>query len=147
MLIFFFVDFRNNFFFLIFCFYGALDNFSLSECMSFVNRTSLAPSIDNILVRCRANNRQVYINGYPLMPERKEIRQRLNMWKKYDEHRKENKFKAPSVLMLGIDSISRVNLVRAMPRTAQYLYDNEWFEMSGFNKVSPRLLKISNIFF
>lgn len=78
------------------------------------------------------------------MPERKEIRQRLNMWKKYDSQVKDNKFKAPSVLMLGIDSISRVNLVRAMPKTAQYLYDNEWFEMSGFNKVNISQAKIHN---
>ncbi|KAI8126342.1 hypothetical protein FF38_09154 [Lucilia cuprina] len=118
---------------------------SLSECMSFVDKTSLSPTIDNILVRCRSNNRQVYINGYPLMPERKEIRQRLETWKKYDDQRK-RKEKAPSVLMLGIDSISRVNLVRAMPKTAKYLYDNEWFEMSGFNKIDdntfPNLMAV-----
>lgn len=103
--------------------------------MSFSGQTSLTPTIDNILVRCRTNKRQVYINGYPLMPARKEIRQRLELWKKYDSERKQ-KERPPSVLMLGIDSISRVNLVRAMPKTAKYLFDNEWFEMSGFNKVS-----------
>lgn len=103
--------------------------------MSFVDKTTLDPTIDNILVRCRSGNRQVYINGYPLMPERKEIRQRLDNWKNYDAQLGK-KEKPPSVLMLGIDSISRVNLVRAMPKTAKYLYDNEWFEMSGFNKVT-----------
>ncbi|KAM7356133.1 uncharacterized protein ACRADG_001971 isoform 2-T5 [Cochliomyia hominivorax] len=118
---------------------------SLSECMSFVDRTSLSPTIDNILVRCRSNNRQVYINGYPLMPERKEIRQRLDTWRKYDEQLK-RKETPPSVLMLGIDSISRLNLVRAMPKTAKYLYNNEWFEMSGFNKIDdntfPNLMAV-----
>ena len=103
--------------------------------MDFIDKTSLAATIDNILVKCRAHNKQVYIYGHPLMPERKEIRQRLEKWKKYDAELKK-KVKPPSVLMIGIDSISRVNLVRAMPKTAKYLYDNEWFEMSGFNKVT-----------
>lgn len=70
------------------------------------------------------------------MPERPEIRERLNVWKKYDKEVSGLKEKPPSVLMIGIDSISRVNLIRAMPKTARYLYENEWFEMSGFNKVS-----------
>lgn len=40
-----------------------------------------------------------------------------------------------SVLMLGIDSISRLNLIRAMPNVAQHLYDTGWFELKGYNKV------------
>lgn len=105
--------------------------------MSFVDKTSLDPSIDNILVKCRSGNKQVYVNGHAMMPERREIRERLNMWRKYDQDSKAED-KPPSVLMIGIDSISRVNLIRAMPKTARYLYENEWYEMSGFNKVSKR---------
>lgn len=41
-----------------------------------------------------------------------------------------------SVLMLSIDSISRLNLIRALPKTAQHLYNNEWFELQGYNKVN-----------
>uniref|UniRef100_A0A1I8P764 DUF229 domain-containing protein n=1 Tax=Stomoxys calcitrans TaxID=35570 RepID=A0A1I8P764_STOCA len=121
------------------------DHVSFSKCMSFVGQTSLDPSIDNILVKCRAGNKQVYANGYPLMPERKEIRERLNMWKKYDDDLGATD-KTPSVLMIGIDSISRVNLIRAMPKTARYLYENEWYEMSGFNKIDdntfPNLMAV-----
>lgn len=114
---------------------------SYSECMSFFDKSSLPSDVDNILVKCFSNKKQVYINGHPLMPERKEIRERLNKWSKYDaEHKRE---KPPNVLMIGIDSISRVNLIRAMPKTAKYLYDNEWFEMSGFNKVRD---VIKNVF-
>lgn len=64
------------------------------------------------------------------MPERSDIRKRLSAWE--DANRSG---RALSVLMLGIDSISRLNFIRAMPKTAQYVYDNEWFEMSGYNKV------------
>lgn len=52
----------------------------------------------------------------------------------------------PSVLMIGIDSISRLNLLRAMPNTAQHLYDQGWFEMKGYNKMGdntfPNLMAI-----
>lgn len=51
-----------------------------------------------------------------------------------------------SVLMVGIDSISRLNLLRAMPSTAQHLYDNGWFEMKGYNKMGdntyPNLMAV-----
>ncbi|XP_073842350.1 uncharacterized protein isoform X2 [Musca autumnalis] len=116
-----------------------------SECMSFVDKTSLDPSIDNILVKCRSGNKQVYVNGHAMMPERKEIRERLNLWRKYDRDSGAED-KPPSVLMIGIDSISRVNLIRAMPKTARYLYENEWYEMSGFNKIDdntfPNLMAV-----
>uniref|UniRef100_A0A1A9WTF2 Uncharacterized protein n=1 Tax=Glossina brevipalpis TaxID=37001 RepID=A0A1A9WTF2_9MUSC len=117
---------------------------SLSECLSFRDHTPLASTIDNILVNCRVNRKQVYRNGHPLMPERQDIRERLDTWNKYDKIH--NHEKPPSVLMLGIDSISRINLIRAMPKTAQYLYDNEWFELSGYNKIDdntfPNLMAI-----
>lgn len=38
--------------------------------------------------------------------------------------------------MIGIDSISRLNLIRSMPHTAQTLYNTGWFELKGYNKVS-----------
>lgn len=59
---------------------------------------------------------------------------------------KTNGQQIPSVLMIGIDSISRLNLLRAMPNTAQHLYDNGWFEMKGYNKMGdntyPNLMAI-----
>lgn len=45
-----------------------------------------------------------------------------------------------NVLMVGIDSISRLNLIRAMPDTYNYLQDNDWFELRGYNKVSSKIL-------
>lgn len=57
-----------------------------------------------------------------------------------------NSSQIPSVLMIGIDSISRLNLLRAMPKTAQHLYDKGWFEMKGYNKMGdntyPNLMAI-----
>jgi len=43
--------------------------------------------------------------------------------------------KRPSVLLWGIDSISRMNLELSMPRMFEYLNAQHWFELQGYNKV------------
>lgn len=42
------------------------------------------------------------------------------------------------VLLLGLDSLSQINLRRRMPKTYSYLKENgdRWHELLGFNKVS-----------
>ena len=97
--------------------------------MSFVKTVQLPNTTDNILVKCKSGSKQTYIHGHATMPERHYVRERLESWKANDTTN------PISVLLLAIDSISRLNLIRAMPKTAQYLYDNEWFELSGYNKV------------
>lgn len=74
----------------------------------------------------------MYKNTHAIVREKANIRQRLNEFKEKtkDIHR------PLSVLILSIDSISRLNLLRAMPKTAQHLYDSGWFELQGYNKVS-----------
>lgn len=65
------------------------------------------------------------------------MRRKLQVQKTFDTFRTLYPKDRPlSVLMIGIDSISRLNLIRAMPNTAQYLYDTGWFELKGYNKVS-----------
>lgn len=72
----------------------------------------------------------MYKNTHAIIRDRPTIRKRL------DEHKEKlNGKRALSVLMLSIDSVSRLNLIRAMPKTAQHLYDSGWFELQGYNKV------------
>ncbi|KAL1451470.1 hypothetical protein WDU94_005846 [Cyamophila willieti] len=40
-----------------------------------------------------------------------------------------------SLLIIGIDSISRLNMIRTMPKTRKFLAEKEWFELEGYNKV------------
>lgn len=40
-----------------------------------------------------------------------------------------------SVLFLGIDTMSRMNLMRTMPKTYNYLVENDWIDMKGYNKI------------
>ncbi|XP_017006332.2 uncharacterized protein [Drosophila takahashii] len=41
----------------------------------------------------------------------------------------------PSVIMYGIDSLSRINLRRTMPKVFKFLQGPGWYEMKGYNKV------------
>ncbi|XP_017096905.2 uncharacterized protein [Drosophila bipectinata] len=42
----------------------------------------------------------------------------------------------PSVIMYGIDSLSRINLRRTMPKVFKFLQGDGWHEMQGYNKVA-----------
>lgn len=104
--------------------------------------TVLPATIEYIIVRCKSK-KETYVNSHAIIRERPDIRQRLNAMKQseiIDSNATTDEAMASkrplSVLMLSIDSISRLNLIRAMPKTAQHLYDNPWFELQGYNKVS-----------
>lgn len=45
------------------------------------------------------------------------------------------------ILMFGADSISQFNLRRVMPLTYEYFQTNNWFELSGYNKVNNYFFK------
>lgn len=94
----------------------------------------LPADIEFVFVKCESMGKTVYKNTHAVIRERPNIRQRLN------ELKEKSKNNRPlSVLMLSIDSVSRLNLIRAMPKTAQHLYDSGWFELQGYNKVTLEL--------
>lgn len=102
----------------------------LSSCVKFSNSTKLPATVEFIFVKCESLGKTVYKNTHAIIRDRPKIRQRLN------EFKERSKSQRPlSVLMMSIDSVSRLNLIRAMPKTAQHLYDTGWFELQGYNKV------------
>ncbi|XP_065079826.1 uncharacterized protein LOC135702712 isoform X2 [Ochlerotatus camptorhynchus] len=123
-------------------------NFNLSECKYFSNDVQLPPNVTNgVMVRCKGSvsetsktRKSVYTNVHAIVRAKPAIRERL------DRYRDSYKQRPLSVLMVGIDSISRLNLIRAMPHTAQHLYDTGWFELKGYNKIDdntfPNLMAI-----
>lgn len=89
------------------------------------------------MVRCKGSvsekaktRKSVYTNVLAFIRKKPAVQERL------DRFRQSYKQRPLSVLMIGIDSISRLNLIRAMPHTAQHLYDTGWFELKGYNKVT-----------
>lgn len=126
---------------------------SLSKCQYFYNSFELPPGIEFILIQCKGshsndaekkNAKSVYVNAHAIVSKKPQMQKIFDNFKTlYPEKR------PLSVLMLGIDSISRLNLIRALPNTAQvptttlfwmiwqlclfpqHLYDSGWFELKG----------------
>ena len=51
-----------------------------------------------------------------------------------------NRTLRPSVLMVGVDSVSRLNFLRQMPQTQQVLLEMGAFDLHGYNKVADNTL-------
>lgn len=115
----------------------------LGDCVTFGKTVELPMTIEYILVKCKGlSGKSVYDNTHAIIRERAAVRQKLD-----EATLANNRTRPLSVLMLSIDSISRLNLIRAMPRTAQHLYDHGWFELQGYNKVSFTTLSIFSIWY
>lgn len=115
--------------------------FSLTKCTSFEQTFELSASIEFILVQCKSSHtsdverkkaKTVYSNAHAIVRRKQQMQNVFESFKTLYP----NNERPLSVLMIGIDSISRLNLIRSMPMTAQYLYDGGWFELKGYNKVS-----------
>lgn len=95
---------------------------------------------ETFLVRCKnaKTKQQVYNNTHTTILLNKNVQEKLE---KFD-----NKSHYMSVLLVGIDSISRLNLKRMMPKTYQYLKEKDWIEYKGYNKMGdntfPNLMAI-----
>lgn len=79
---------------------------------------------------------EVYRNAHAIVRPKEKVKRKLK-----------NTLKdKPSVFLMGIDSISRLNLIRGMPETYNHLESSGWFEMRGFNKIGdntfPNLMAI-----
>ncbi|GAB0091768.1 uncharacterized protein DMENIID0001_066470 [Sergentomyia squamirostris] len=114
----------------------------LTNCVNFTYTQTLPDHAEFIYVSCRPKGRkELYHNVHYVMRKKEDIVERFERFKG-----KFAKKRPLSVLMLGIDSISRLNLIRAMPNTAQHIYNSGWFELKGYNKMDdntyPNLMAI-----
>ncbi|XP_030370959.1 uncharacterized protein LOC115621445 [Scaptodrosophila lebanonensis] len=102
---------------------NADEDYYLLPCSHFSQDFVVPKHINGIITKCR------HVNGSTILqkdafafaqPPRKSSRQ---------------KAKKPSVLLWGIDSMSRMNFERVMPLTYQYFQKKAWFELQGYNKI------------
>ncbi|XP_058462959.1 uncharacterized protein LOC131437554 isoform X2 [Malaya genurostris] len=124
------------------------NDYTLSKCTYFTHDVLLPPNVTSgVMVRCKGSvsatsktRKAVYTNTHAFIRTKPSVQQRLKRFRRNFNQR------PLSVLLVGIDSISRLNLIRAMPLTAQHLYDTGWFELKGYNKIDdntyPNLMAI-----
>ncbi|GLV32565.1 uncharacterized protein CBL_00725 [Carabus blaptoides fortunei] len=118
------------------------DAISISKCQDFKNSVNISENY--IIVKCVTKNRkkEVYKNAHSSINVTPKIKERVQE----NYINSNNDTKMLSVLMVGIDSISRLNSLRTMPRTLEYLNDNGWVELKGYNKIAdntyPNLMAV-----
>ena len=93
-----------------------LDEFIMVTCSGFRKLFSWRPS--NV----------VYQNAHAIIRNKEKVE-----WKLAKAEEAKDK---TSVFLMGIDSISRLSLIRGLPETYNHLEDNGWFEMRGYNKIA-----------
>lgn len=82
------------------------------------------------MVKCKdvKTNKHIYENTHAAITINNQVKKKLNSINNYTN----NPF---SVMFIGIDSISRLNFLRNLPLTYQFLEDNEWVSLRGYNKI------------
>ncbi|XP_056637211.1 uncharacterized protein LOC130445543 isoform X2 [Diorhabda sublineata] len=107
----------------------------LSTCMYFENATTI--SKDPVYVKCLdiKSRRQIFENVHVAILIDEKIRRKID-----------NTTNPFSVLFIGIDSISRLNFIRSLPKTHNFVESNNWISLKGYNKIDdntfPNLMAI-----
>lgn len=80
------------------------------------------------MVKCKnSKQKQVYENVHTAVTIPEDVQKKLNSFN--------NTSKPLSVLFIGIDSVSRLNFIRSLPSTFQYVEENDWIPLKGYNKM------------
>lgn len=100
---------------------------SFSECTDFENNVTLTADIISVNCKDVTNNQTIYNNTHAPITLNSKTQEKFNGL--------DNSKKPLSILIVAIDSMSRLNLIRTLPRTYQFLKNNDWIELKGYNKI------------
>ncbi|KAK9884737.1 hypothetical protein WA026_007582 [Henosepilachna vigintioctopunctata] len=102
------------------------------SCIAFEKTADIL--MEFVHVKCNYANEQIYEDFFAFIP------QKHNETFTYDTQNKYN------VLIMGLDSISRLNFHRQMPKTVKFLKDSDFVEFLGYNKLAdnthPNLITV-----
>ncbi|XP_018326239.1 uncharacterized protein LOC108737692 isoform X3 [Agrilus planipennis] len=104
------------------------NDFSLSRCEKFKEELSVNSSV---FVKCynRKSKKTMYKNVHAIINPK-------DVYQKMKDSKFSNGTVNPlSVLIISIDSVSRMHSHRALPETRKFLEKNGWIELMGYNKV------------
>ncbi|XP_050304843.1 uncharacterized protein LOC126742257 isoform X2 [Anthonomus grandis grandis] len=115
------------------------NNIKITPCKEFTSNVTITG--DAILIKCtqKGTKVKIYENVHASVTVTKNVQKKLENF--------DNSTNKPlSVLFIGIDSISRLNFIRALPNTHKYVEDHGWIPMNGYNKMDdntfPNLMAI-----
>lgn len=124
-----------------------VDNkYNMGRCEDLVGEAQLDPEVEFVIVRCSASRpgwrtKKVYTNMHAVVAPKASVRAKLRA-----HPPREPGDPRLSVLIIGVDSVSRLNYFRTMPRTSDLLRQYGWYELRGYNKIEdntfPNLMAI-----
>lgn len=99
------------------------------DCHKFQDSENIKEEF--IKVQCSRNNKTIYQDYHAFLPRKPDVEAKIKKAKRSDPG-------TPplSLLIVGIDSVSRLNFHRMMPKTVKALRDLGAVEMLGYNKVA-----------
>lgn len=119
------------------------------NCVIFDGELQLDPDFTFVRVTCGRKGSEemppsdIYKHFHSYVSITRAVRVKMDLYnesirlgKKFDNDPDVPPFEAPwSVMIIGLDSVSRLNLHRTMPKTVEYLGKSGWYGLEGFNKV------------
>lgn len=99
----------------------------MSPAVCFEDKIDLPENAEYIYVYCTSRNKKIYKTIYFLVVDKKP--------KSAPPNGKLNNT-TYSLLLFGIDSISRQNFIRMLPKTREYIEKRGWLPLEGYTKVA-----------
>uniref|UniRef100_A0A6P7FWE9 Uncharacterized protein LOC114331788 isoform X2 n=1 Tax=Diabrotica virgifera virgifera TaxID=50390 RepID=A0A6P7FWE9_DIAVI len=109
-----------------------------STCTNFVSNVTIFR--DPVYVKCldKKTRKELYENAHAITVMDETIQKKLESF--------DNTTNPFSILLIGIDSISRLNFIRSLPNTHKFVEQNGWIPLKGYNKMAdntfPNLMAI-----
>ncbi|KAL7727703.1 hypothetical protein ACLKA6_008042 [Drosophila palustris] len=127
----------------------ASNGFKLHSPVYFGNGSEVPPHVQALILSCHESSnvsRVLQTDGYALVQYKPHPGTGAERGEATEEARNESVPRKPSVIMFGLDTMSRINLRRTMPKVYKFLTQSGWYEMQGYNKVAdntfPNLLAV-----
>ncbi|XP_069698044.1 uncharacterized protein [Periplaneta americana] len=100
------------------------------NCTSFKESVSIQEEFVKVL--CSVDSRNIYTNYHAFIPLKPEVEKRC---KEARENSSTEEKERVSVLLVGMDAVSRMNFHRQLPKTLKILQNMKAIELLGYNKV------------
>lgn len=120
----------------------------MKQCESLKTQATIPDDVEVVLVSCKNKSKKkktqkIYENVHAILNPRKVYDRLENGTNNNGTYSLSRKL---SILVLGIDSVSRLNFQRSMPKTEKYLRETGWIGLKGYNKMGdntfPNLMAI-----
>ncbi|XP_017856738.1 PREDICTED: uncharacterized protein LOC108609527 [Drosophila arizonae] len=113
------------------CNYRGISQRKIHATVYFEKQHELPQNINGVIAQChiKLNSSLIQIiqqDAFPLHQVTNERRQTPS----------KQPTRQPSVIILGLDSMSRMNFERTMPLTAKFVRQEGWYPLSGYNKMA-----------